>query len=242
MILSRLLSAGACLAAAVCSITAQTSSTMPAISFNPETITATVADTQPAAKPEPLTATKAFTDAPAMAFPSIDRMTRLDMVDYYNSGSPKPSKNAFKGDCRIISASDNQITIATSKASEVELSLLNQGSDTILMVITTLSTPTPDSSVKFYTTKWKEISKGLFLVPQLDDWTLPEGKKQKKDLENAVPFILARCSYDPQNATFTLSNNLGEFLPEEDAKWVMPLMRKQLTYKWNGKKMVKQTD
>ena len=110
------------------------------------------------------------------------------------------------------------------------------------MVVTTLNTPVPDSSVKFYTARWKEIDKGLFMVPMLDDWTLPEAKERKKDLENAVPFILAKFTYAPETSTFTLTNNLGGFLPENDAKWVSPLMHKQLSYKWNGKKMVRQTD
>jgi hypothetical protein len=183
MTLLRLLAAGAALTAAFCAINAQTTSTMPTISFNPETVAASAPETKADATPEPLTATKAFSDAPATVFPSIDRMTRLDMIDYYNSGSPKPSKNAFKGDCRILSASDSQITVATSKVSEVELSLLTQGRDTLLMVVTTLNTPVPDSSVKFYTARWKEIDKGLFMVPMLDDWTLPEAKERKKDLE-----------------------------------------------------------
>ncbi len=139
MTLLRLLAAGAALTAAFCAINAQTTSTMPTISFNPETVAASAPETKADATPEPLTATKAFADAPATVFPSIDRMTRLDMIDYYNSGSPKPSKNAFKGDCRILSASDSQITVATSKVSEVELSLLTQGRDTLLMVVTTLN-------------------------------------------------------------------------------------------------------
>ena len=103
----------------------QTPATMPSISFNPGAATAP-ADTNAdkAATPEKLTATKAFAEAPAKVFPTLDRMTRLDMIDYFNSGSPKPSKNAFKGDSRILSASDSQITVQTSDVSDVELSLL----------------------------------------------------------------------------------------------------------------------
>ncbi len=189
-----------------------------------------------------LTASTAFVDAPAEVFPTIDRMTRLDMLDYFNSGSQKPSKNAFKGDCRILSANDSQITVSTSEVSEVAMSLIPQKSDTIIMVITTLKTPQDDSSVKFYTSSWKEIKKGLFLVPQLDDWMLPEAKERKKDLENAFPFMLARCVYEPSTGTLTLINNVGGFLPEEDAQWAGPLLRSSITYRWKGKKMVKVND
>ena len=93
--------------------------------------------------------------------------------------------------------------------------------------------------VKFYTTRWKEIDKGLFIVPLLDDWIKPEGKGRKADLENAVPFMLARFSYAPETGTMALTNNLGGFLPEEDTAWAGGLLRSKLVYKWNGKKMVK---
>ena len=189
-----------------------------------------------------LTASEAFADAPASVFPSIDRMTRLDMLDYFNSGSPKPSKNAFKGDTRVISVSDNQITVATSDASEVSLSLIPEKSDTIIMVITTLKTPGEDSSVRFYSSTWKEIRKGLFLVPQLDDWIRPEADKKKQDLENLFPFMLARCSYEPDTGILTITNNVAGMLPEEATSWAGDALRDKLTYRWDGKKMVKMKD
>lgn len=189
-----------------------------------------------------LTASEAFADAPASVFPSIDRMTRLDMLDYFNSGSPKPSKNAFKGDARVISVSDSQITVATSDASEVSLSLIPEKSDTIIMVITTIKTPDEDSSVQFYSSAWKEIRKGMFLVPQLDDWMRPEALEKKQDLENIFPFMLARCSYEPETGILTITNNVAGMLPEDATSWAGDALRSKLTYRWDGKKMVKVND
>jgi len=183
-----------------------------------------------------LTATSAFTDAPASVFPTIDRMTRLDMLDYFNSGSPKPSKNSFKSDCRILSASDMQMTFVSSDASEVSLSLIPQKSDTIIMVITTLKTPQDDSNAKFYTSDWKGIDKNLFSVPQLDEWVKPEAKKKKSDIEEFVPFMLARFTYEPATGTLTLTNNVAEILTRETPSWVSDALQKKLTYHWNGKK------
>jgi len=186
-----------------------------------------------------LTAAKAFADAPLEVFPSIDRMTRLDMIDYFNSGSPKPSKNSFKGDCRILSLSDSQITFSTSDASEVSLSLIPEKKDTVIMVITTIRTPQEDSTAKFYTSSWKKIDKGLFIVPTLNDWMLPEADSRKEDLENLLPFMLASFTYDPSNGTLTLTNNIGGFLPEEATSWAGPMLRSKIVYRWDGKKMVK---
>ncbi len=44
-----------------------------------------------------LTATEAFSSAPASVLPLIDYITRLDMIDYYNSGSATASKNVMQG-------------------------------------------------------------------------------------------------------------------------------------------------
>lgn len=160
------------------------------------------------------------------------------MVDYFNSGSQKPSRNAFKGDCRITSASDKQITIETSEVSTVELSILTSAkNDTVIMAITTLKTPIPDSDIKFYTSNWGKIEKTMFNMPGLKEWSLPAASKRMKDLENAVPFILARLSYDPATQTMTATNNTREYLPEEDATWVGELLRDNLHYRWTGKHM-----
>ncbi len=189
-----------------------------------------------------LTASQAFIDAPVNVFPTIDRLTRLDMIDYFNSGSQKPSKNSFKGDCRILTASESQITVSTSEVSEVSLSLIPQKSDTIIMVITTLKTPADDSNAKFYTSAWKEIDKGLFLVPQLDDWVMPEARNRKDELESLCPFMLARFTYEPESGVMTLTNNVSTLLPEEATSWAGDALKSKLTYRWDGKKMVKVND
>lgn len=189
-----------------------------------------------------LTASQAFVDAPVNVFPTIDRITRLDMIDYFNSGSQKPSKNSFKGDCRILSASDNQITLSTSDVSEVSLSLIPQKSDTIIMVITTLKTPDDDSSARFYNSRWEEINKGLFLVPQLDDWIKPESRARKEELESLFPFMLARFTYEPESGTLTLTNNVANILPEEATSWAGDALKSKIVYRWDGKKMVKLND
>ncbi|MBD5225127.1 MAG: DUF3256 family protein [Bacteroidales bacterium] len=183
-------------------------------------------------------AVDAFINAPIQVFPAIDPMTRMDMADYFNSGSPKPSKNNFKGDCRIISADNEQLSFSVSDVSEVELSLLPMKSDTIIMVVTTLKTPVQDSSVKFYSyPEWEPVTKGIFMVPGLDEWTAKDASLPREDLENAVPFILASITYQPATRTLTLENHLGDYLPRENADKVKASLRDRLVYRWTGSRL-----
>lgn len=189
-----------------------------------------------AAKADGLTPSAAFADAPASVFPTIDRMTRLDMLDYFNSGSDKPSKNALAGNARVLSLTDSQIKVETSGAQTVEISLLPQKVDTLLVVVTTIKTPVADSSVDVYTSRWQPVRNEMFTAPGLEQWMLSEAKEQKEDLENLYPFTLASATFNPQDGVLTLTNNLGEYLPEIESKGREKLLRSSLSYRWNGKR------
>lgn len=179
----------------------------------------------------------AFINAPQEVFPAIDKMTRMDMADYFNSGSPKPSKNNLKGECRIISATPDQISFTGSEVADVELSLLPMKSDTIIMVVTTLKTPVPDSAVKFYAYPgWEPVTKGVFIVPGLNEWTAKNTEMPREDIENAVPFILASFTYKPDTRSLVIENHIGDYLPRETGEKVKNALSERLVYKWTGSK------
>ncbi|MDE7119201.1 MAG: DUF3256 family protein, partial [Muribaculaceae bacterium] len=91
----------------------------------------------------------------------------------------------------------------------------------------------------FYTTSWQPVDKGLFIVPALDDWMQPQAADKRQDVENAVPFMLAKISYEPATATLTLVNNLGAYLPEETSALAGNALKSELSYRWDGHKMVR---
>ena len=186
-------------------------------------------------------AARAFETAPTSVFPSIDSLTRLDMLDYFRAGITKASKNAFNGQARVTALSASQITVATSEVAEKTISLIPRGkNDTIIMLITTVKTPAEDSQVKFYTRRWQPLDKGLFMVPTLDRWLTPEGESKRETLEDAVPYMLAKITYEPEKRRLTLVNNIGEYLPEEVKDLAGSSLRGQLTFYWDGHKMVEE--
>lgn len=186
-----------------------------------------------------LTAADLFVSAPASVFPTIDQMTRMDMIDYFKAGSEKPSKNLIGGECRITEEAPDKLVFTTSRVSEYTLAVLpaSAKSGKIIMLARTLKTPAEDSTVAFYDTSWNEL-KGLFTVPSLEDWMLHEGKKNRKDVENAVPFVLARLEYFPESKTVTFTNNLPDYIPEESLGIATSAIRKTITFRWDGKRLV----
>ncbi|MCM1337116.1 MAG: DUF3256 family protein [Candidatus Amulumruptor caecigallinarius] len=203
---------------------------------------AAVALIAPGAKAQ-LTAGKAFATAPQTVFPLLDAGTRLDMIDYYNSNLSTPSTNKLQGRSRITAMNDKALTVEMSPASTNEIFILPNGSDSIIAVITTLATPTPDSHISFYTADWKALDTAKYFdKPLLGDWLTDDGKKNRSQVEAMVPFLLIGYQWDPATNVLTLTNNTGQFLSADIYETVSGYMYPSLKYQWNGRKMTPAND
>lgn len=183
------------------------------------------------------TAKSAFVTAPPSILPVLDASTRLDMIDYYESGSQKPSHNHLDGETRIINLDSDEITFSQGQSLTTSIAVLPTGKKEILMVINTYRLPAADSQIKFYTTKWEPIeTERLLRAPRLTDWTGKLSADERLDLENALPFMTMKATYSPNNRTLTLTPTIADLLEEEDLAKVAPHIAPQLTYRWTGSK------
>lgn len=189
------------------------------------------------------TATDFFVSVPISVLPTIDIMTRLDMLDYFHAGSDKASTNLFGGDCKVTFLSKDKISVSTSEVSDYTIDLLpasDKKIDKIVMLTRSLKTPSIYSSVKFYDAHWQEIKENLLPMPTLSDWILPTAKDKRLDIENAVPFVMSTITYDAATQTATLTNNVGEYVAQESKELVESSLAKSIKYHWNGKKFIRE--
>lgn len=184
-----------------------------------------------------LTAEQAFADAPSSIFPLLDKNARLDMIDYFKSGSSTPSQNAFQGTSRITALSPAQVSVAMTDATKYDIIVLPQGGAQIIALIQTVATPAPDSHITFYNSSWSQLKETLFTPPTMQDWLTAKGAKDSSQVSNLVPFMLASYSYDPATSVLTLTNNLKAFLSADIYSMISSDLLPSLTYKWNGKVM-----
>ncbi len=185
-----------------------------------------------------LTASGAFADAPVSVFPLLDRNTRLDMIDYFKSGSATASQNAMQGKSKVTTLSPDDIHIAMTDASVYQISIIPAGNDSIIAVIQTVSTPAHDSHVSFYSRSWEKLDgDALFKAPTMETWLSDAGRDNEGEVAAMVPFMLAGYVYDPATATLTLTNNTKELLSPDVYPMVAGYLRPTLTYRWDGKRM-----
>lgn len=184
-----------------------------------------------------VTAADAFTSAPRKVMPMLDENTRLDMVDYFNSGMSTTSANNLNGRSRITALSPDQLTVSLTDASTCNVIVLPGEQNPMLALITTVATPAPDSRMSVFTADWKrDVTPSVFAKPTLADWLTPAGKKNMAEVEATVPFLLIGYVYDPATATLTLTNNAAGFLGEDVYETVAEYIQPQLVYKFNGKR------
>ncbi len=184
-----------------------------------------------------LTASEAFSTAPNSVFPLLDSSTRMDMIDYFNSGMSNTSTNNLKGQSAVTALSDKSLSVKMTDSSTAQIVVLDGNSGQIVAVISTVASPGLDSSIAFFDADWKALPDGdFFAKPRLDDWLTDEGKANKADVEMQVPFMLASYNYDPATGKLLLVNNLNRFLDEDIYDIVSPYLRPTLSYTWTGKK------
>lgn len=160
---------------------------------------------------ESRTAADFFKDAPDSIFHILDRNTRMDMLDYFNSGMDTRSNNVFGGKSRLTEVLPDKVGIEFSADATATLVMLPQKNDTVLAVITTVRAPMAESSLKFYdAATWKllrrqpaqPVPKDFFDVRKL----AALGRKAE-----IPPFLFVEIMYDPQRGVFVFRNTTAEY-------------------------------
>lgn len=184
-----------------------------------------------------LTASGAFTSAPAEVFPLLDKNTRMDMIDYFNSGLKTPSANRMDGRSVVTELTPASLCVKLSEASSAQLALLTAGKDTVIAVVSTVAAPGLDSTVKFYDSSWRQLEgKKYFTAPTWRDWMVKG--HDVSEVTAYTPFMLASYYIDTANGTLTATNNLSTFLDEDIYSMVEAALNRSLTYRWNGKSFI----
>lgn len=182
-----------------------------------------------------ITAADAFTSAPASVFPLLDRNTRLDMVDYFRNGLSTPSSNLMQGTSVITALAPNALTVRMTDSSTAQIVVLPAGSDSIIVLVSTVATPGLDSTVAFFDKDWKSLNASAYYEkPGWKEWVVPGASVD--DVTMQTPFMLASCEIDPATNTLTLTNNLSRFLDPDVYEMISASLRPSLVYIWSGKK------
>lgn len=191
-----------------------------------------------------LTAEQALISAPSTLFPGVTRLTRMDMLDYFKSGSERASATRLNGMARVLELTPDNVVVETAANRMVTTQIalaLNSRKDTVIICVSNIATPAMDGALKLYDSSWQPLKGNSFAAPALKDWVRKGvSKNEAREVMSLVPFAMAQYAYDPATSTLTLTGTFADYLPEDVWDKVKDSLSSTLTYKWNGRKFVPQ--
>lgn len=181
-----------------------------------------------------------FIDAPKEIASGLSRLSRLDMVDYFNNGLAVKSENELGCKMSIRSIDDNMIVWQDDDSIRTTIVMLpEEGSrpDTVIMVIRTFLSPVPDSSVKYFIDRgdsWARLSDKPFPSPKLKDWIRPEARRSEKSIDEVLPFMLVLTEFDPATNTLVFIDRSREYYADGEVPDELSMLLPELRYEWRG--------
>ena len=185
------------------------------------------------------TAAGAFVNAPSTIFPMLDRNARLDMIDYYNSGSETYTRNLLKGESRITAMDSDMVTIEMTDASVYHILLLQRKNkaDTLFALIRTVKLPAADSDICFFSNNWERVENEkskIFNQPSLQEWFVAGGSSDKGTPADNVPFMLSEYIFELKPRKLVLKNRLADFMGKDEFAKLKPFMADSIVYVWDS--------
>ena len=181
-----------------------------------------------------------FASEPGNIFPLLTRTSRLDMVDYYNSGKTVAIANNLEGESSLLQLDSAYLKVQTSKNRIVEMRMRTAGKDTVITVIETVMTPVPDSRLTQWNVHWQRFtSDKLFAMPGIDDFIIRKMPHDlRADLQDAMIFPLVQLTFKGEgHDIIEATHGLEQFLAQEEYQRYSSYLKPSISYRFNGLKI-----
>ena len=181
-----------------------------------------------------------FASEPGNIFPLLTRTSRLDMVDYYNSGKTVAIANNLEGESSLLQLDSAYLKVQTSKNRIVEMRMRTAGKDTVITVIETVMTPVPDSRLTQWNVHWQRFtSDKLFAMPGIDDFIIKKMPHDlRADLQDAMIFPLIQLTFKGEgHDIIEAAHGLEQFLAKEEYQRYSSYLKPSISYRFNGLKI-----
>lgn len=187
-----------------------------------------------------------FNSAPSELVSYLTPVNRLDMIDYFNSGSTVGTENRLGSKVRILSMDDKHVRWeddCSVTTTIVVLPFTNSILDkTLLILIRTFNGNWPDSKVSYYENDWShplDPNDNVGLPnPKLKDWLVNKDKNTRAEVAESIPFMLYTAEYDLECDILIFTNRMADFFRSGDTPPALKKLKPELGYFWEGYRFV----
>lgn len=181
-----------------------------------------------------------FKEMPDSLLPVLTRENRLDCVDFIESGMKANVKNRFGELSSLQTLTATYAKLSLSPSSQVEMAMLEKGSDTLVCMVRTWLLPLQQSEVSFYTADWRPLEASKYItLPKAGDFVHTEtGRETTDDVLRRADVPLISAVLDAATHDLVFSIRLDGDNPELKRE-LAPYVREKLTYHWRDGRFVR---
>ena len=177
-----------------------------------------------------------FARLPITEFSLLTTNNRLDLLDYANSGMTARVENLYRGNTELTVKKADYLHIAMTPVSRVEMFLLPYHEvDTIIGILSTITSPVEESKFNFYNLEGNPIAIN-FPIPT--PHSLVDSTKLSSSQLELIDFLSAKVSYLYDEKTFVCQISMKS-IPIEEKKKIETRIQ-EVRFKWDGEIFVKE--
>lgn len=178
-----------------------------------------------------------FGMAPRSVLPLLDKTSRLDLIDLFNSRITAKCENLYGGQTEMLEKDANTILLRTSPVGTWKMVVLTAPSDTIIMMLHDVSANGTSTEIKFYNKLWQPLTNSqihfphpnrnsLLLIPNDADENL------KQSIINAAAHRTIQAEWNQATNTLKFSLNLDS--ADKETKSLLTGVLCSHNYKWQA--------
>ena len=176
----------------------------------------------------------------------LTSVNRADCIDFLESKMKAKVENRFGKESEMTDLTKDYIRMQMSSQSNWQMKLLALNDTTqVICMVSTVCAPACDSSIRFYSTEWKELPVADFIAawPKMDDFILTPDSASIYEFEDArlkADMFLMKMDLSKTDTSLTFTFATPEYMETEAAEELKPFLRRPIVYGWKDGKFTLQ--
>ena len=186
-----------------------------------------------------------FVHMPDTLSPILTPVNRADCVDFIASNMKARVTNRFNRTSEVKTLTDDYLLAQVTESSVWEMRRLPlNDSVSVVCWVKTVKGPVEDSSLRFYSTDWKELPVSDFLPQRpgpADFFLQPSAEKADSlnELRRKADITFLKASLSPKENTLSFTYTTPDYMNADDRQQIIPYIRKSVVYEWKDGKFVR---
>lgn len=182
-----------------------------------------------------------FVQMPDSLSPLLTAVNRADFIDFLESKMKAQVDNRFGRKSEMKELSKDYIRVQMSPQTDWQMKVLATSDTTkVICTVSTVCAPVCDSSIRFFTTDWKELPVSAFItLPVMDDYFVASDSAAYISVRAQADMLLAKADFSKTDNTLAFTFTTPDYMQKEMAEKLKPFLRHPLIYTWKEKGFVR---